>query len=243
MSPGRHFVGLGTAINVIAVLLGGTIGLLVAGKFPAGTQQAVHLALGIVTIGIGARLIVAAKDFFLIGMMFVFGGLLGSWVGIDHMVQSLGDQAALLIPASSRGSFSEGLVACSILFCIGPMTLLGCLEDALAARIDLLKMKSMLDGVASIFFAASFGFGVLASALVVLIVQGGLTLLARQLQSFAKDEDLVNEVGQSGGPILVCVGLSLAGLTQVSSAIFLPSIVLVLGYRLFERRLKVKNQD
>lgn len=108
MIRSRHFVGLGTVINVVAVLLGGTVGLLVAGKFPAGTQQAVHLALGIVTIGIGARLIVAAKDFFLIGMMFVFGGLVGSWIGIDHVVNSLGDQAALLIPASSRGSFSEG---------------------------------------------------------------------------------------------------------------------------------------
>lgn len=237
MTLSRHFVGLGTVINVIAVLLGGTLGLIVAGRFPPGTQEAVHLALGIVTIGIGARLIVAAKDFFLIGMMFVLGGLFGSWIGIDQMVKSLGDQAALIVPASSRGSFSEGLVACSILFCIGPMTLLGCLEDALAARIDLLKMKSMLDGVASIFFAASFGFGVLASAFVVLIAQGSLTLLARQLQSFAQDEELVNEVGQSGGPILVCVGLSLAGLTQVSSAVFLPSIFLVLGYRLVERKL------
>jgi uncharacterized protein len=237
MIRSRHFVGLGTVINVVAVLLGGTIGVLVAGKFPAGTEDAVHLALGIVTIGIGIRLIVAAKDFFLIGMMFVLGGLLGSWIGLDQMVKSLGDHAALLVPASSRGSFSEGLVACSILFCVGPMTLLGCLEDALAARIDLLKMKSMLDGIASIFFAASFGFGVLASAFVVLVVQGGLTLLARQLQSFAKDEELVNEVGQSGGPILVCVGLTLAGLTQISSAIFLPSIFLVLGYRMVVRGL------
>ncbi|MES1228325.1 MAG: DUF554 family protein, partial [Armatimonadota bacterium] len=124
------------------------------------------------------------------------------------------------------GHFTEALITTSVLYCVGPMTILGCLKDGLEGDIELLKLKSMLDGLTAVFIAASLGSGVLVTALVVLVFQGALTLLARPLQPIAKDPAMVDEMSAVGGVLLLSIGLGLAGVKSFQTEAFLPGLVL-----------------
>ena len=132
------------------------------------------------------------------------------------------------------------------MFCVGPMTFLGCIRDAIDRNIDLLKMKSTMDGIVAVFFAAAFGNGVVLTAFVVLLFQGLLTLLAVPLRGLAEDTEMVDEITGTGGPILVIVGISLAGLKEMATADYLPALflvpLLVLKFRLFQRRSNAAAQ-
>ncbi|MCE9559275.1 MAG: DUF554 domain-containing protein, partial [Armatimonadetes bacterium] len=117
------------------------------------------------------------------------------------------------------------LITTSILFCVGPMTILGCLQDRLEGKIEILAMKSLLDGVASIFFAAVSGPAVLVTALVVLVVQGVLTMLATPLKAIATEE-VVNEAAATGGVLLLAIGFGLAKIAKIPAETYLPALLI-----------------
>ncbi|MBA3233743.1 MAG: DUF554 domain-containing protein, partial [Propionibacteriales bacterium] len=126
--------------------------------------------------------------------------------------------------SAERLRFIEGFLAASMLFCVGPLTILGSLSDGLGNGADQLVLKSVLDGFASIAFAASFGWGVAASALVVLVVQGSLTILGAVLGSFLPDPHIA-ALTATGGLLLVGVALRLLQIKQVSVGDLLPALV------------------
>lgn len=218
------FAGRGTALNVLTVLAGSALGLLLKEVVPASLQEIALIAIGLVTIGLGLKMLIATQSILLVAGALLLGGAIGVLLGIEAGIDALAEWARARLGAG--GTFSEGLVTASLLYVVGPMTLLGCTQDALEKKIELLALKSLLDGVSSIFLAAALGWGVLLSAAVVLVVQGGLTLAARPARKLAENEALMRETSAVGGAILLAIGLGLLGLGDFRAAAFIPALVL-----------------
>lgn len=234
------FRGIGTVINVATVLLGSGLGVLVGHRLPQRTKDVVTDALGLVTLliatlsalDVGNEALTAAVGqsapvLIVLGSLLI-GGIAGSLLGLELRFEGLG---GLLQDRLTRGSrsaerrrFIEGFVAASLLFCVGPLTVLGSLSDGLGNGADQLILKAVLDGFASIAFAASFGWGVAASALVVLVVQGSLTVLGAALGSFLPEAHLA-ALTATGGLVLVGVGLRLLQIRAVPVGDLLPALV------------------
>jgi uncharacterized protein len=232
--------GIGTLVNVITVLLGSTVGVLAGHRLPERTRDVVTDALGLVTLliaGTSAVAVVApaltsyvgssAPMLVVLGSL-VIGGVVGSLLRLEARVEGLGGwlQARL---AGDRGSverhrFIEGFVVSSLVFCMGPLTILGSLNDGLGLGADQLFLKSALDGFAAIAFAASFGWGVAASALTVLVVQGGLTVVGLLLGDVLPDAH-VAALTATGGLLLVGVALRLLRIREIPVADLLPALV------------------
>lgn len=156
----------------------------------------------------------------------IVGGLLGHLMGIHFGIEALGNTFEQKFSSTKDSTFQQAFVVPSILFCVGPMTLLGCLEDGLSKRYQLLGLKSLLDGISSIFFAATLGAGVLLSAGTVFVVQAPLTLGAKKLRVLSERKELLDETTSAGGLILIPIGLGLLGLIQLPTADFIPALAI-----------------
>lgn len=232
--------GLGTVINVAAILVGATIGVLLGHRLPQRTRDTVTDALGLVTLVIGGLNVVALQDEAFVAAVgsgvtllvvlgaLLLGGITGSLLSIEKRLEQFGGwlQSKLAGDGSqSRAQFIEGFVDSSLIFCIGPLAVLGSLSDGLGQGIDELALKSSLDGFAAIAFAASLGWGVAASALSVGVWQGLLTVLAVVLGTVLSPA-LVASITATGGVLLLGVGLRLLQIKAVPVGDMLPALVL-----------------
>ncbi|CAA9418021.1 DUF554 domain-containing protein [uncultured Nocardioides sp.] len=232
--------GIGTLTNVATVLVGAGLGVLLGHRLPERTRDVVTDALGLVTLLIAGTSAWAVLDpvladavgssapmLIVLGSLLV-GGITGSLLRLESRVASLGGwlQRRLAGDAGTaeRHRFVEGFVASSLLFCTGPLTILGSLSDGLGNGADQLFLKATLDGFAAIAFAASFGWGVAASALTVLVVQGGLTVVGVVLGDVLPDAHLA-ALTATGGLLLVGVALRLLRIREVPVADLLPALV------------------
>ncbi|WP_460661455.1 DUF554 domain-containing protein [Kribbella swartbergensis] len=224
-------------MNVATVLLGSTLGVLIGHRLSHRTRDLVTDALGLVTllIAITSALTVgdqvlsdavgdSAPVLIVLGAMLI-GGIAGSLLRIEERLEGFG---AWMQRRFDRGegqsTFVEGFVTASMVFCVGPLTFLGALSDGLGRGADQLFLKSVLDGFASIAFAASFGWGVTASALVVLVVQGLMTAVGAVLGDVLPEAH-VTALGATGGVMLIGVALRLLKLKQISVADLLPALI------------------
>ena len=232
--------GIGTLVNVTTVLIGASLGVLAGHRLPERTRDVVTDALGLVTLLIAATSAVAvgapaltsyvgssAPMLIVLGSM-VIGGIVGSLLRLEARVEGLGGwlQTRLAGDTGSveRHRFIEGFVVSSLVFCMGPLTILGSLNDGLGQGADQLFLKSALDGFAAIAFAASFGWGVAASALTVLVVQGSLTVVGVLLGDVLPDA-YVAALTAVGGLLLVGVALRLLRIREIPVADLLPALV------------------
>jgi len=234
------FPGIGTVVNVATVLLGAGLGVLLGHRLSERTRDVVTDGLGLVTLLIAILSALAVTDPALVAhigssapMLVVLGsllvgGIVGSLLRLEERVESIGGwlQRRLSSDTGSaeRHRFVEGFVAASLLFCTGPLTILGSLNDGLGRGADELFLKSALDGFAAMAFAASFGWGVAASALTVIVVQGGLTLVGVVLGDVLPDAH-VAALTAVGGLLLVGVALRLLRVRQIPVADLLPALV------------------
>ena len=232
--------GLGTAVNVATVLVGATIGVLLGNRLPIRTRDVVTDALGLVTLLIAGTSAMAVLDddlsdrvgdsspmLIVLGSLLV-GGIVGSLLRLESRVEAFGGwlQSRLAGDTGSaeRHRFVEGFVVSSLVFCTGPLTILGSLNDGLGNGAEQLVLKAALDGFAAIAFAASFGWGVAASAITVLVVQGSLTLLGLALGDVLPDAQLA-AVTATGGLLLVGVALRLLRVREIPVADLLPALL------------------
>jgi uncharacterized membrane protein YqgA involved in biofilm formation len=232
--------GIGTVVNVATVLIGSTLGVLLGNRLPTRTRDLVTDALGLVTLLIAGTSAMAVLDddladavgdsapmLIVLGSLLV-GGIAGSLLRLELRVESLGGwlQARLTSEAGSaeRHRFIEGFVVSSLVFCTGPLTILGSLDDGLGNGAEQLYLKAALDGFAAIAFAASFGWGVAASAITVLVVQGGLTLVGLALGDVLPDAHLA-AITATGGLLLVGVALRLLRVREIPVADLLPALL------------------
>jgi uncharacterized membrane protein YqgA involved in biofilm formation len=225
----------GTLINVGTVLIGGTLGLLFGGRLPDRARQTVIAALGLFTIAVGVMLFfegiqIEGEQILIPLLSLLIGGLLGEWWRVEDRLKSLG--AALEARfASGDGTvnaenrFIRGFLTASLLFCVGPLTIIGSIQDGLTGNYELLAIKSVLDGFAAMALASSFGIGVLFSVLVVLTFQGGISLLASQAELFFT-EVMIAELTVVGGVLLLGLAISaLLELKPIRTANLLPALL------------------
>ncbi len=216
----------GTLLNAACVAVGAVVGLLLRNSAPESLMSVALQGLGLVTMGIGVKMFLEGQNVLIVAFSVAIGGVVGHLLGIQEGLGQLADWAKTSVGGLGEGRFQEALVTTTVLFCVGPMTLLGCLEDALENKIDLLALKSVMDGISSVFFAALLGPGVLVTAVVVLVFQGTLTLLARYLKPVADNPSLLSEVVATGGALMLAIGLGLAGIAKIPAATYLPALVL-----------------
>jgi len=224
----------GTLLNALAVVVGTTIGLLFGSRMPERMQRTVTDGLGIFTIAIGLALALrllfdssapAGTDLVVLAALLV-GAVIGELLRLSERLDALGDWFQHRLARGDRPSrVSEAFVTASLVFCVGPLTILGSIENGLTGDIQLLAVKSMLDGFASIAFAAALGAGVYLSVLTVLVVQGGLATLAWLLGS-GLDPVAIDAASAAGGLILIGMGLRLLEIKRVRVASFLPALLL-----------------
>jgi uncharacterized membrane protein YqgA involved in biofilm formation len=236
--------GIGTGVNVVTVLVGTSIGVLVGHRLPERTRKVVTDGLGLVTLliaGTSAAHVgdqafsdavgTAAPMLIVLGAVLV-GGITGSLLRIEDRLESFGgllQRTAVRRFGAGGGSearerFIQGFVISSLVFCVGPLTILGSINEGLGNGADQLLLKSALDGFAAIAFAASFGWGVAASVLALVVIQGGLTLLGAGLGSFVPEAHL-SALTATGGLLLVGVAFRLLDLKQVKVADLLPALL------------------
>ena len=227
----------GTLINTVAILIGGFLGLKASRQFSAQAQTNIKLGLAAFTIwvgmsmvwqGIGGSFGSVVKQLGIAMLALVLGNGLGMALHLQDGLNKLGQYAKERIAKAAPGDdnrFSEGFITCTLLFCVGPMAVLGSLEDGTTGNFRILAIKSAMDGLAAMGFAATFGPGVLLAALPVLAYQGTLTLLANALANQLNDPLLLNSIRVAGGLVVMCIAVVILGLRQVPLANYLPSLV------------------
>jgi len=217
-------MGLGTAINVVAVLVGGGVGTLAGAWLPRRMRETAMQAIGLVTLLIGVQSFLEFDNPLVPLVSVVIGLVIGEALNVDGALKRFGDylQARL---SKGESPVSRAFVTTSLLFCVGPLTVLGTLEDGLTGDYGLLVLKSALDLVASLSFASVLGWGVLLSAGTVLVVQGTLTLSAGLLEEVVT-EQMVLAMTATGGVLILGLGLTLLELKEVRVANMLPALLI-----------------
>lgn len=216
----------GTILNTITVLVGATVGLLAGSALPENYKTVAITGIALINLGLGVKLFLETKNVLIPTVAVICGGLIGAALHLDVGVTIVAEGMRQVL--GGDGNFNEGLITASVLFCVGPMTLIGCLKDGLERNIELLAIKSVFDLIAAVFLAAALGTGVLASAIVVLVVQGLLTALAKPLKPLVEKPQLAAEASAAGGVILIAIGISLLGLRdeRILTELFLPALVI-----------------
>jgi len=226
----------GTLINTGAILVGGLLGLTAARQFSAATQTRIKLALAGFTIYAGASMMwqgtggsigTVFKQLGIAMLALVLGNALGMALRLQQGLNRLGEFAKdrLAGGGSAAGNrFSEGFITCTLLFCVGPMAILGSREDGLHGDFKILAIKSAMDGLAAMGFAAMFGPGVLLAAVPLLAYQGTITLLAKALEQHVNDPALLESMRVTGGLIVMCIAVIILDVRKVPLANYLPSL-------------------
>jgi uncharacterized protein len=221
---------MGTILNVVAVLIGGGFGTVFGERLPLRVRESVLWALGLFVVTMGLKMTFDSQNGLVTLGSALAGGLLGEWWDIEGQLKRLGAalEARFARSATEDGTarFIKGFVSASLVFCVGPLAILGSIQDGLSGNFQLLATKSVLDGFASLAFAASMGLGVVFSAVAVLIYQGALTLLAAQAQSLLSDA-MIREMTAAGGLLVMAIGVGpLLELRPIRVANYLPALVI-----------------
>jgi uncharacterized protein len=220
----------GTFLNVVAVLVGGGAGLLFGARLPERIRESSIIAMGLFVLALGVKMTLQSQNALISIGSVLLGGLLGEWWRIDTAMDRAGAwlEARVAHNTSVEGTarFIKGFVSSSLLFCVGPMAILGAIDNGLHGNYQILAIKSLLDGLMALAFAASLGEGVLFSAIPLLLYQGGLSLLAAQAQTVLTPP-MTAELSAAGGLLLMGIGIgSILELRPIRVANYLPALVI-----------------
>jgi uncharacterized membrane protein YqgA involved in biofilm formation len=225
----------GTIINVLLILAGGAIGLTTRQISPS-SQKALRNLLGVFTVyvglsmawgGVNGHFLAVLKQITIAMLALMFGNLSGKLIGLQRALNHLGQYARRQFDQSQggQGKVAEGFITCTILFCVGPMAILGSLQDGLLHSPKTLIIKGCMDGLATMAFVKTFGPTVMLAAIPVLAYQGSLTLLSRFLEPVFRDQALLDSVGAVGGLLVCFVALVIFEFRKIRLADYLPSLV------------------
>jgi uncharacterized membrane protein YqgA involved in biofilm formation len=205
----------GTFLNIVTVLIGGVIGLIFGARIPEKLKATVIAGMGLFTAVMGLQMFLKTENPLIVLGALLLGTLLGEWWRIEDGLQNLGkflEQRFSKTDDDGSNTFVRGFLTASLLFCVGPMTILGSIQDGLTGNYNLLAVKSVLDGFASMAFASTLGVGVMFSTIIIFVYQGGISLLAAQLNAIVT-ASMMNELTATGGVILL--GLAISSLLEI----------------------------
>ncbi|HVP20452.1 MAG TPA: DUF554 domain-containing protein [Anaerolineaceae bacterium] len=220
---------IGTLINIAGVAIGGLLGTRLGSKMPERLSQTVVVGLGLFVVGLGLQMFLKTQNSLVVAGSLLVGAMLGEWWQIEKRLRDLGAWLEKVIVGDrsmAKTGFVRGFLTSSLVFCIGPMAILGSIQDGLKGDYQVLAIKAILDTFASLAFGSSLGIGVVFSVLPLLIYQGGITLLAAQVQSVVTPE-MMNEMTATGG--LILVGLAISSLLEIKpirAGNFLPALII-----------------
>ena len=203
-------------VNSLAVVIGSLIGFFLRKGISERFRTILFYAVGLSTIGIGIQMIVGVNNFLIVLFSMVIGGVIGEWLSIEARLKQLGDKM-------QEGDFSTGFVASSLLFLVGPMTIVGSITAGLKGDGSIIFTKSILDFVSSIVLSSTYGLGVMVSAIAVLVVQGAITLLAGAL-TFLTSPEYLNDLVAVGGLMVFGIGLRILEIKDTRVGNFLPGL-------------------
>jgi uncharacterized membrane protein YqgA involved in biofilm formation len=225
--------GVGTLVNVGTVVLGTLLGVVAGSRIPARVRSSALQVVGLVTLVIGTREALTTSNVVFPLVALIVGAAIGELLRLEQRLESIGERIRMRVRRRARGAeppvgsrFVEGFVAASLLFCVGPLTVLGSIRDGLGGpdHAQLLLVKSALDGLVAVVFASTLGWGVGFSVLTIAVVQGGLTLGAGAADTVLTTR-MVTEMTSAGGVMILGIGLRLLEIKQVPVASFLPALV------------------
>lgn len=235
-------IGLGTLVNVIAIIIGGALGVILKKGIPERFKTTIMQAIGlsVVIVGISGALqgIFTVTNQgkldrnYITGMILslVIGSLVGEAINIEAGLDRLGIWFQNRF-ARNESSFAKGFVMASLVYCVGAMAIVGSLEDGLYGKTDILFAKAMLDGISAIVFSATLGIGVIFSALPVLTYQGAITALAGVLKPLLSDI-VVSQMSLVGSVLILAIGFNMLELKKFKVGNMLPAIFIPLIYAL-----------
>jgi hypothetical protein len=216
---------IGSLVNAGAVIVGSALGLLLRSRFPEKIKVIIFQAIGLATLVLGMEMALQTGNFLVLIFSLILGGIVGELVQLERALERLGERLKARINAGDE-RFTEGLVTAFLIFCIGSMTFVGALNEGLSGDRTLIFTKALLDGFTSIALASVYGLGVIFSALPLLLIQGGISLLARQFQDFFTPL-LINELSAVGGVLILGIGISLLEIKRLRTTNLLPALLVV----------------
>lgn len=214
---------IGTLINVAAIVVGTLIGLVLKQRLPERMSTIAIQALGLVTALVGLKMMLTTQNVLIVLVSMVLGGVLGELLRIEARLDSFGRRVEDNF-SKEGGTFAKAFVTSSLLFCVGPMAILGALQDGLKGDFTILLTKSGMDGIASVAFASTLGIGVLFSALPIAAYQGGITLGASFLEPYLTST-MINEMTATGGLLILGIAMNILQITRIKVGNLLPAIL------------------
>ena len=221
---------IGTIINIIAIVVGGTLGMFFGSRLSNDVKKTVTSGMGLFVVALGIKMFLDTENSLIVLGALLIGALLGEWWQIEEGFQKLGvfleKKFAKGDGSADDSRFVRGFLTASLLFCIGPISIIGSIQDGMSGDYSLLAVKSVLDAFASLAFASTLGIGVLFSALPILVYQGGISLAAVQLNALLT-EPMMLEMTATGGVILFGLGVSnLLEIKKIRIGSFLPALAI-----------------
>ncbi len=216
---------VGTIINAISIIIGGLAGLLIKKGIPDEISTKLQNIIGLLIIIIGFQYGMKADNIAIIAISLALGLIVGEILQIDERLKIGGLKLEKRF-SNGDGQFMKGFITASLLYCVGAMAIIGALEDGLTGNYEILLVKSILDGMISIIFAAGMGIGVIFSALPILLYQGSISLGASMIKPLLNDA-VINNISAIGGVMIAALGFNLMGVTQIKVANLLPGIVFI----------------
>lgn len=234
LEDGSWIPGTGTFINLITVAVGGLLGVALGDRLPERIRRTIMQGLGLVTVAVAVTGMDplfdpddALRRFVILIVAMITGGIVGEALSLEERLEGAGERLrARFVPTSDRdthSNFIEGFVVASTVFCVGPLTIVGAVEDGLGISLKLLAIKSALDGFAAIGFASVYGWGVLASLITLVVYQGGLTAAAALVEPLMTTEVLA-VLGGVGSLLVLGIGLRLLDVARIRVVALLPAL-------------------
>ncbi len=216
---------LGTWINTGTVIAGSLAGMASGNRLPERVRQIVFTSLALLTLGIGVSMVIRGTRPLIILPSIVLGAVVGELINIEKQLERFATWLQTRVRVAG-GQFVRGFVTASLLFCVGPMTVVGSIQDGVSGDYSLLLTKSIMDAVSSLTLAATMGAGVLFAAATVLLVQGGLTLLGGSL-AVLTDPDALNQLSGVGGLLIMALAMRMLEIKDIRVGNLLPALLIV----------------
>ncbi|NLV92857.1 MAG: DUF554 domain-containing protein [Firmicutes bacterium] len=214
----------GTIVNTLAIIVGATLGLLLRSRLPSRVSKTIVHGVGTVTVVLGIDMGLKSQNILIPLLSLVVGGAIGEAIDIQNWLESISSRVESRFKGE-KNQFSQGLITASLVYLVGPMAILGAINDGLSGDYQILLTKSMLDGITSIALGSTLGVGVAFSAIPVLIYQGTLSLAADMARTLFT-EPVVLEMTATGGFMVLAIGLNILEVTKIRVGNLLPGIVI-----------------